>query len=99
MARQAKPDDTARAIQELQESPGARGTIFRDIDLKDTVETTIRHGLGRKVSVFVSPVRTTGTTNGRIEEIRTAPWYEKTKTVVLKAQGFGATVTVDVWVL
>lgn len=82
-------------IVELQRLPGASLTAIQDVELEDGVETPVAHGLGRKpLMVFVSPPRGPSTT-GMVVEVRGAP-HDRSKVVVLKASGFGATVYVDV---
>lgn len=84
-------------IRELQQSPFAEGKIISNVLLPDSVATTLTHGLGRAPKwVSASCVREPST-SGIIEEIRTG--VDRTKFVVLKASGFGATVSVDVVLL
>lgn len=83
------------AILELQGMPCASTVIVQDVSLPDATEVVVPHRLGRRPRiVLVSPPRSPST-SGRIEEIRTGS-HDRTKVVVLKASGFGATVTVDV---
>ena len=87
----------AAAIAELQASPFAEPGYIPDVQLANGVPTAIAHGLGRTPKlVLVSPVRGAAS-SGRIEEIRDA--NDRTQVVVLKATGYGATVTVDVGVV
>lgn len=65
-----------------------------DVELADGVDTEIAHNLRRRVSVTVTPPRD-GVTNGSISEVRAAGRDPK-RFVVLRADGWGATVTVDV---
>ena len=79
-------------ILELQAS-GPR--VIADVELADGVERPIAHKLGRKpVFVTTSPPRG-ASTSGRIEEVRSGS-YDRAQVVVLKATGWGATITVDV---
>lgn len=84
------------AIRELQLLPAAQLALIENVELADGIPTPIAHGRGRKVRVFVSPVRG-ASTSGRIEEMRDG--YRRDTHVTLKATGFGATVTVDLVVL
>lgn len=85
----------AEAILELQSKPGASERIIADVSLADTIETPIAHGLGRAPSfVHVSAPRGAVTT-GHVEEVRSNS-VDRTKTITLKASGWGATITVDV---
>lgn len=69
-----------------------RDVVIREVSLPDATDVTVTHGLGYGYEhVSVSPV-TGASSSGRIE-IRTSP--NAAKFVVLRATGFGATVTVD----
>jgi hypothetical protein len=84
------------AISELQRLRIIGATVLTDIELENGVETLVAHPLGRRVAVFISPVRD-ASTSGRIEELRDG--VDAKKFIKLKANGYGATVTVDVLVL
>jgi len=79
-------------IRELQGVAEAR--TIRDVELADATETPVNHGLGVVGFVQVSPPRG-ASSSGRIEEVRSSG-FDRKKTVVLEATGYGATVTVDV---
>lgn len=84
-----------QAIRALQDLPGTATRIINDVGLTDGVETPIAHGLGR-VPRMVTPSPPRGpSSTGRIEEVRSSS-HDRTKFVVLKASGWGATITVDV---
>jgi hypothetical protein len=86
----------AEAIAELQASPLWRVRIV-EVTLADGVETTVAHGLGRAPRMlWISPPRG-ATSTGRIDEIRGGT--RRADVVVLKATGWGATITVDVAVI
>jgi hypothetical protein len=87
----------AEAIEELQGVPLVAAALIKDVSLADATDTPIAHGQGRPVLVFVSPVRG-ASTSGRVTETRSAT-YDRSKFVVLRATGFGATVTVDLLVV
>lgn len=79
-------------IRELQTG---LARVIADVVLEDGVEHPIAHRLGRKPSfVTTSPPRGAIAT-GRIEEIRSGA-HDRSQVVVLKATGWGGTVTVDV---
>ncbi len=84
------------ALAELQGLPLAGARILRDVSLVDGVATPIAHGLGRAAFVVNSPPRG-ATTAGVITEIRDGT-QDRSKVVVLKASGYGATITVDLQV-
>lgn len=82
-------------IAELQQLPGAGLVGLGQFQLVDSVETTIPNPLNRKpTQVIVSPPRGAVTT-GRIEEVRDGK-YDRTRILVLKATGWGASIFVDV---
>lgn len=86
-----------RKLIELQKLPASSLRIIRDVSLTDGVATPIAHGMGRTVFVLVSPPRGASAT-GRMEEVRDGT-QDRSKYVVLKATGWGATVLVDLAVL
>lgn len=89
----------ATAIRELQEAPASRGIVVEDLDLPEATNITIRHNFGRRARVFVSPVRGSSS-SGRITEIvQNLATIDTNNATTLYATGFGATVTVDVWLL
>lgn len=90
--------DHHQAIVELQQLPAAALRPISDVALPDAVAVTVPHGLGRApLWVGVSAVRGP-VTSGRIEEVRGGA-NDRSRAVVLKASGFGATITVDLAVL
>lgn len=84
------------AITELQKLRTSGATVLEGVELEDGVETLVAHTLGRRVAVFPSAIRG-ASTSGRIEELRDGVDFRKF--VKLKATGYGATITVDLWVL
>lgn len=99
------PDETSERvrrdhdtrIRELQATPAARGKWILDVELPDATDVLVAHGLGVKVAHLVSSPRSPAAT-GRIVDRTAAVGEAPDKYVVLQAAGFGATVTVDVWV-
>jgi hypothetical protein len=86
------------AIRELQGMPAASTVIIADVSLANGVDTPVPHRLGRRPRmVIVSPPRGASTT-GRITEVRTGS-HDRTQVVVLRADGWGATVAVDLAVM
>ncbi len=85
------------ALAELQKLRAIGMKVLGTFDLQDGVATPIPHGMARAVFAWCSPVRN-AVSNGRLEEVRDGS-YDRTKFIVLKATGFGATVSVDVAVL
>lgn len=85
-------------ISELQGLPFAQAKLIQNVSLPNATNVPIAHGLGRKPSlILVSPPRD-NTTAGSISETR-ASNLERDSLVILQANGFGATITVDVVVL
>ena len=82
------------AIRELQASPLFPARIVRDVSMPDATNVIMQHGFGRPVVAIVGAPRG-ASTSGRIEEIR-ATGYDRSKVIVLKATGWGATITADV---
>lgn len=80
---------------ELQKRPEI--TVIKDVTLADATLKQIAHGLGRPVTFMVSPPRGAAST-GRIVETRSTS-YDRSKYVALTATGWGATITVDLWLV
>ena len=99
---QTSPVDIDRALRNVRDAirdlqRRSAPTLLNGIELTDGVATPVAHGQNRRVRVFVSPV-VGASTSGRIEEVLDSG-HDLTKFVVLKASGFGATVTVSLVVL
>lgn len=88
--------NTFDAIREQQLSPFAGAAIIKDVVLADGIPTPIAHKLGRPVFAIPSPPRGASTT-GRITESR-GTVHPRDQYVVLQADGWGASITVDVLV-
>lgn len=84
-------------IRELQAVRIAQGAPIKDVELEDGVETPIAHGLGRRAMYSHTAPRGASTV-GMITDARDDARFDPDKYVVLKADGYGATVTVDLWV-
>lgn len=81
-------------IRELQDLPASSLRVIAGIELAAGVETPVAHRLGRvPLWVGVSAVRN-ASTSGHVEEVRSGG--NRSQTVILKASGWGATITVDV---
>lgn len=86
-------------IVELQRQPAMELSVIRDIELANGVVTAVPHSLGRPpVWAQASLVRGAPSTSGRIEDIRSTT-FSRSQYVVLKATGWGVTITVDLAVL
>lgn len=87
-----------RVIRELQNLPSSSLLVISGVSLADTIATVIGHGLGR-APLWVGPSAPRGpSSTGRIEEIIDGT-HDRSQVVVLKATGWGATITVDVALL
>jgi hypothetical protein len=86
-----------RKIVELQEQPGVAIAVIKDVELPDGTPLSIPHKQGRLVTHMVSSVRG-ATSTGRIVESRDASAPDRTKYITLTATGWGAAITVDLWV-
>jgi hypothetical protein len=100
-----KDPEVERAVRELrQESdrlaalPAAGVRILADQALEDGVATPIAHGLGRPAAWACPSAPRDAVTSGRIVEVRSDEW-DRDQYVVLQADGWGATITIDLAVL
>ena len=84
-------------VKELVKRPAMSGEVLLDVELPNGTQVLIPHGQGRPVSVFPSGIRG-ASSSGRIEESRDTT-NDRSQYIVLEAKGFGATITVDLWVL
>lgn len=83
-------------ILEIQRQPGVGARVIAGVELADGVERPIAHKLGR-APVFVRESCPRGAfSTGRVEEIRST--NDRAQTIILKATGWGGTITVDVLV-
>lgn len=110
--RHTKPDDIkldddaaervrrshAQAISNLQTMPSASMVVIPNVSLADTVATPVAHTLGRAPTFVRESTPRGAVSAGRIDEIRDNS-VDRTRFVLLKATGFGATITVDIQVL
>lgn len=92
--------EIVEAITELQSLPMAGARVIQNVSLANATATPVPHGLGR-VPVFVGISAVRGpSTSGRIEEVRsTSGTNDRKKFVTLTANGYGATVVVDLLVM
>lgn len=89
--------DHATAITEIQSLPLVNARVIAGVTLADGVETPVAHGLGRPAQWVRESCPRGAVSTGRVEEIRTGS-YDRHKYCVLKATGWGATITADVLV-
>jgi hypothetical protein len=82
-----------RAIRELQQAPSASTHFIPNIALANGVTTTIPHGLGRAPNFVCESIPRGAVSAGYIIEIRGA--VDRTQSIQLQANGWGATITVD----
>lgn len=96
-AEQARQEHAA-AIRELQDLPAAAARVIAGVELEDGVVTPVAHGLGRPPAFVQASCPRNPSTSGRIEEVRAGD-HDRSRVVALEANGWGATITVDVLVL
>jgi hypothetical protein len=85
-------------IRELQGAPAVWMVVVPGVELEDGVETPIAHGLGRAPRWVRESAPRGAASSGRVEQIRGGS-FDPSQYVVLKATGWGATITVDVAVM
>lgn len=86
----------AEAIAELQAI--AQLQVIAGVALPNGVTVPIAHGLGRPPRWLSASTPRGGATAGRIEEVRDSK-VERSKTIQLRASGFGGDIVVDVALL
>lgn len=85
-------------IKQLANRPAFSLEPLGEVTLVDGTDKVVEHKLGRlPTQIITSPVRGAVST-GRIEEMRDSA-RDRTKVIVLKATGWGATIKTDVTVL
>lgn len=85
-------------IVELQRLPAASLAVLKDVELVDGVAKPIAHGLGRTPTFVKDSCPRNAVSPGVVTEVRDGS-VDRTKYILLKASGYGATITVDVEVL
>jgi len=90
--------DHHRLLVELLALVMAGARIVPDVVLADATDTTVAHGLGRPARWVQASCARNGTTGGTVLEVRSGT-VDRNEFVVLRAVGFGATVTLDLLVL
>lgn len=89
--------DLERRLRAIESAPIVQGNFIKGVELANNTEVNVSHKLGRTPNgVLVTPVQG-ASTSGRIIEQRGTS-VDRSRFVQLLAVGFGATVTVDVWV-
>ncbi|HKP06413.1 MAG TPA: hypothetical protein VJU58_04095 [Microbacterium sp.] len=88
----------AQGIVELQGLPASATVVINDVQLPDNVVVLIPHRLGRRPRITLhSPPRGAATIGLVSEVIDVAGGNpDRTKFIALRANGMGATITVDV---
>lgn len=85
----------AQAITDLQALPSSSARIIPAVVLVSGVTTTVAHGLGHVPTMIVVSVPRGAVLAGYVTELRVAS-VDRTKYVQLVANGYGATITVDI---
>ncbi len=87
--------EIVEAIRELQTVPFIGARVISNVELEDGVETLIPHSLGRPPRWVRESSPRGAVSTGRVEEVRTGT-HNRSTHFVLKATGWGATITLDV---
>lgn len=87
-----------RQIGELQALPATAIKVIPDIELPDSVEVAVPHGLGRPAVWHKESTVRNPAGNGVIEEVRGGN-YDRSSVIVLKATSYSATITIDLLVM
>lgn len=82
------------AIQEVQQAPALAIKTIAGQQLANGVTTPIAHTLGRSPVFVTASIPRGATSAGYIVEVRTST-VDRTKYIQLQANGYGATITVD----
>lgn len=82
-------------IDELQSMPLVGARLILGVQLADGVPTPIPHKLGKPATLVLPSPPRGAVTSGRITEIRSTTGAAPEKYVTLQADGFGATIRVD----
>lgn len=91
--------DHAARLDTLANLPAASMKFIPDVELRDGIETPVAHGLGRRAAYVSESCVSGAASSGWIEWVRTPTKpADASKYVVLKASGYGATITVTVQV-
>jgi hypothetical protein len=86
--------DISSKVAEIQQQPFTGAAVLSDVELKDTITTKVPHKLGKRPTWIGISVIRGSTTPGVITESARDDKY-----VTLVANGYGATVAVDLAVL
>ena len=82
-------------IDELQSVPIVGARLVLGIDLADGVATPVPHKLGKLYTVAIPTAPRGAVSTGRITEIRATGGAAPEKYVTLQADGYGATIRID----
>ena len=85
------------AVRELQALPASALTVIPNVSLADGVLVPVAHRLGRAPLFVQCSLPRGAVTPGAVEEVRDGT--DRTRVVMLRASGYGATITADVVVL
>jgi hypothetical protein len=84
----------------LEKTPLLDGRLIEDVELEMGVATMVRHGLGRVWRGYVITKMAGASTAGVLQhnDPTTAQFYDRKQIIKLTAAGWGATITVDLYV-
>lgn len=87
-----------RAIMNLQQLPAVALKVLSNVQLADGKATPVAHGLGRVPTFATFSFPRGAASTGRIDEVRDGS-LDRSRYLILKATGWGATITIDVAVM
>lgn len=93
-------DPIRQAMNEVAQVPLLQGRLVENVKLSDGAVVKIKHGLGRKLRGWVLTDLYDATSTGRIVRVRTSGGRNASdeSDIWLRADGWGATITVGLWV-
>lgn len=86
----------AQVLREITSHPVMQTKVIPDVSLPDATVVQVAHGLGRAPSIVKISTPRGAASAGYINELRDGTSGDRSKTIALKASGYGATITVDI---
>lgn len=89
----------AEILAALLRAPAGAMRIIAAVELTDGTETPVAHGLGRAPAIVIPGApKGSGLTGGTIHEVPNSS-VDRREIIILRATGYGATITVDLAVM
>lgn len=94
----------ARAIQEQRDLPASSLRVIRNVSMPDGVDVTVPHGLGREPVFVRESCARFANPGGTVRDFGskhpvTGATIDRAKVIVLRADGFGSTIQIDLQVM